>query len=209
MMPLLVSNRTEAAIVSDEDVRLLVSRGDLTATLSSLASPSLLPQADDRLMFIAADCSTNLLLEQINSTGVVIDKCISAAHTIATDAVDWAARAGGRTSFTIIAHDSTGACHKVGDTFVVQLQSQQQEAKEEEDEKKEKPNAVVMIHSQQAAHPQAAGSGHHLLGVEVADHGDGTYEVSFVLPRDVGKKLCVCARFPYSRQPFLLKAAGL
>jgi len=138
------ANRTEAAVESNEDVRLLVSRGDLTATLSSLDSLSLLPQADDRLMF-SADCTN--LLAQINSTGVVSVKSISAAHTVVT--ADWTARPGERTSFTIIAHDSTGARHEVGgDDFVVQLQSQQ----DEKEEKKQEPNAVV-IHSQ--AHPQA------------------------------------------------------
>lgn len=62
------ANRTEAAVGSNEDVQLLVSRGDLKTTLSSLDSLSLPPQTDDRLMFFAADCVTNLL-GRINSTG--------------------------------------------------------------------------------------------------------------------------------------------
>jgi len=147
------ANRTEAAVVSKEDVRLLVSRGDLTATLSSVASLSL-PHTDDRFMF-TADCTN--LLEQINSTGKVSAKSISAAHTVVT-AAGWPVRPGERTSFTIIAHDSTGARHEVGgDTFVVQLQSKQ----EEKEEKKKEPNAVV-IHSQ--AHLQAGKD--HLLEVQ-------------------------------------------
>lgn len=121
---------------------------------------------------------------------------ISAAHTLAT-AADCVARPGKRASFTIVAHDSTGARHKVGgDTFVVQLQTQQQDEKEEEKKKE-----AVLIHSQQT-HPQASRD-HLLREVQVADQGDGTYEVSFVLPLGaVGdQKLCVFARFPYSRQP--------
>jgi len=46
----------------------------------------------------------------------------------------------------------------------------------------------------------------------VADHGDGTYEASFVLPREaVGdQKLCVSVQgSPIRGSPFLLKAAGL
>jgi len=133
------ANRTKAAVVSEEDVRLLVSRGDLTAALSSVASLSLFPQTNERLMFIVS--CTNLL-EQINSTGVVGVKSISAAHTVVA-AADRMARPGERISFTIIAHDSTGARHEVGgDTFVVQLQSQQQD--EQEEEKKE----PKVIHSQ-------------------------------------------------------------
>lgn len=186
-------SRTEAAVESKEDVQLLMSRGDLTATLSlSVASLSLLPQTDDRLKFFAADCLK--FLGQINSTGVVSVKSISAARTVMT-AVDWTARPGERASFKIIAHDSMGARHEVGgDTFVVQLQSQ-----DEKEEEKKEPNAVV-IHSQ--AHPQAA-SRDHPPEVQVADRGDGTYEVSFVFPCEAAGEqiLCVSVQgFPYSRQ---------
>jgi len=191
------ANRTEAAVLSKDDVRLLVSRGDLTTTLSSLASLSLLPQTNDRLMF--AFCTN--LLGQINSPGVVSVESISAAHTVLT-AADWTARPGERASFTIIAHDSTGARHEVGgDTFVVQLQPQQQHY---EMEKKKEP---FVSHSQ---HSQTTRC--HLLEVQVADHGDGTYEVSFVLPREAAgdQKLCVSVQdSPIRGSPFLLKAASL